>query len=134
MQRSTSFKVVDSCDVYLSRADKYYSASGVKRLPILPYLILAKKKTGNVELLNDLLDEFKELAENNDAEKKDLILANWASYDLLTQLGDHNEAKKFLEEAYFELKSRSREIKNKADRNKYLTSHLHKKINEAWDN
>ena len=124
----------DSCDVYLSRADKYYSASGVKRLPILPYLILAKKKTGNVELSNDLLDEFKELAENNDAEKKDLILANWASYDLLTQLGDHNEAKKFLEEAYFELKSRSREMKNKADRNKYLTSHLHQKINEAWDN
>ena len=124
----------DSCNVYLSRADKYYAASGVKRLPILPYLILAKKEIGEVQISSKLLEEFKQIVENNNAEKKDLILANWAAFDLFTQLGESKEAKKFLEEAYFEVKSRSREMKNKADRSKYLASPLNSKINDAWSN
>ena len=124
----------DSCHVYLKRADEYYSMSEVKRMPILPYLIIAKQKVGDNQASKDLLKEFKRIAENNDAEKKDFILANWASYEVLTLLGETKEAKAFLENAYFEVKSRSRDIKNKSDRNKYLSSTFHSKINDAWSN
>ena len=124
----------DSCHVYLKRADEYYSMSEVKRMPILPYLIVAKQKVGDNQASKDLLKEFKRIAENNDAEKKDFILANWASYEVLTLLGEKKEAKAFLENAYFEVKSRSRDIKNKSDRNKYLSSTFHSKINDAWSN
>ena len=124
----------DSCHVYLKRADEYYSMSEVKRMPILPYLIIAKQKIGDNQASKDLLKEFKRIAENNDAEKKDFILANWASYEVLSLLGETKEAKAFLENAYFEVKSRSRDIKNKSDRNKYLSSTFHSKINDAWSN
>ena len=124
----------DSCNVYLKRADEYYSMSEVKRMPILPYLIIAKQKVGENQASKDLLKEFKRIAENNDAEKKDFILANWASYEVLSLLGETKEAKAFLENAYFEVKSRSRDIKNKSDRNKYLSSTFHSKINDAWSN
>jgi class 3 adenylate cyclase/tetratricopeptide (TPR) repeat protein len=124
----------DSCHVYLKRADEYYSMSEVKRMPILPYLIIAKQKIGDNQASKDLLKEFKRIVENNDAEKKDFILANWASYEVLTLLGETKEAKAFLENAYFEVKSRSRDIKNKSDRNKYLSSTFHSKINDAWSN
>ena len=124
----------DSCNVYLKRADEYYSMSDVKRMPILPYLIIAKQKVGENQASKDLLKEFKRIAENNDAEKKDFILANWASYEVLSLLGETKEAKAFLENAYFEVKSRSRDIKNKSDRNKYLSSTFHSKINDAWSN
>ena len=124
----------DSCHVYLKRADEYYSMSEVKRMPILPYLIIAKQKVGDNQASKDLLKEFKRIAENNDAEKKDFILANWASYEVLSLLGEKKEAKAFLEDAYFEVKSRSRDIKNKSDRNKYLSSNFHSKINDAWSN
>ena len=105
-----------------------------KRMPILPYLIIAKQKVGDDQASKDLLKEFKQIAENNDAEKKDFILANWASYEVLSLLGEEKEAKAFLENAYFEVKSRSRDIKNKSDRNKYLSSNFHSKINDAWSN
>ena len=124
----------DSCHVYLKRADEYYSMSEVKRMPILPYLIIAKQKVGDNQASKDLLKEFKRIAENNDAEKKDFILANWASYEVLSLLGETKEAKAFLENAYFEVKSRSRDIKNKSDRSKYLSSTFHSKINDAWSN
>ena len=124
----------DSCHVYLKRADEYYSMSEVKRMPILPYLIVAKQKVGDNQASKDLLKEFKRIAENNDVEKKDFILANWASYEVLSLLGEKKEAKAFLENAYFEVKSRSRDIKNKSDRNKYLSSTFHSKINDAWSN
>jgi len=124
----------DSSHVYLKRADEYYSMSEVKRMPILPYLIIAKQKVGDNQASKDLLKEFKRIAKNNDAEKKDFILANWASYEVLSLLGEEKEAKAFLENAYFEVKSRSRDIKNKSDRNKYLSSTFHSKINDAWSN
>ena len=123
----------DSCNVYLRRADEYYSRSPVKRLPILPYLIIAKEKVGEAKVSKALLEEFKQIAESTDADKKDLILTNWASYEVLSLLGQSKEAKVFLENAYFEVKSRSRDIKNKADRSKYLATSLHTKINDAWN-
>ena len=124
----------DSCHVYLKRADEYYSMSEVKRMPILPYLVIAKQEIGEAQASKDLLAELKQISENNDAEKKDFILANWAAYEIFSLLGEQKEAKVYLENAYFEVKSRSRDIKNKADRNKYLSSTFHSKINDAWNN
>jgi len=38
-----------------------------------------------------------------------------------------------LEDSYFELKSRSKNIKDKKDRNKYLSGKLNQDIIAAWD-
>jgi class 3 adenylate cyclase/tetratricopeptide (TPR) repeat protein len=123
----------DSCKIYLKRADEYFSSSQVKRLAILPYLIVSYKKTGDAKNSDDLLQKFKEIAQENDAEKKDFIIANWASYEALDFIGQSDKAREFLENAYFEIKSRSRDIKNKSDRNKYLAANLHDKITKAWN-
>lgn len=123
----------DSSNIYLNRADEYFSASKSKRLAILPYLIVSHQKTKDFQLSEDFLKKFKELAKENDAEKKDFIIANWASYEALNELGQKIEAREFLENAYFEIKSRSRDIKNKADRSKYLATALHDKITDAWN-
>ena len=124
----------DSSKIYLERADQYFSVSKEKRLAILPYLILSNKKTGNTARSEKLLTLFNEISQENDAEKKDYIIANWASYEAMGFLGHDEEAKGFLENAYFEIKSRSRDIKNKTDRNKYLATNLHNKISRAWNN
>ena len=123
----------DSCKIYLKRADEYFSSSQVKRLAILPYLIVSHKKTGDAKRSDEILQKFKEIAQENDAEKKDFIIANWASYEALDFIGQSEEAREFLENAYFEIKSRSRDIKNKSDRNKYLAANLHDKITKAWN-
>ncbi len=103
-------------------------------MPILPYLVIAKQEIGEAQASKDLLAELNKIAENNDAEKKDFILANWAAYEIFSLLGQQKQAKVYLENAYFEVKSRSRDIKNKEDRNKYLSSTFHAKINDAWNN
>ena len=43
-------------------------------------------------------------------------------------------AKEYLENSYLELKTRSKKIKNKNDRNKYLSVKLHQNISDAWNN
>ncbi|MDP6170013.1 MAG: tetratricopeptide repeat protein [Candidatus Marinimicrobia bacterium] len=123
----------DSCNVYLNRADEYYSSSQEKRLAILPYLIASYKKVGDAQVSNTLLKDLRSIAEDHEALKKDLIIANWASYEALDLLGHGKEAKGFLENAYFEIKSRSRDIKDKDDRSKYLATTLHTKITKAWN-
>ena len=124
----------DSSKIYLERADEYFSASQGKRLAILPYLIISNQRIGNINESDELLTQFKDIAEKNDAEKKDFIIANWASYEVLGFLGHDEDAREYLENAYFEIKSRSRDIKNKTDRNKYLGTELHNKISNAWNN
>ena len=102
-------------------------------MPILPYLVIAKQKIGEDQASKDLLAKLEQIAKDNDAEKKDFILANWAAYEVFTLLGQQKEAKVYLENAYFEVKSRSRDIKNKSDRNKYLSSTFHAKVYDAWN-
>jgi len=124
----------DSSNIYLNRADRYFSASKSKRLAILPYLIVSHHMTEDKKSSENFLIEFKEIAKENDADKKDFIIANWASYQALNQLGQKSEAREFLENAYFEIKSRSKNIKNKIDRSKYLATSLHRDIADAWNN
>ena len=62
----------DSSNVYLKRADEYYSMSEVKRMPILPYLVIANQKIGEVKASKDALNDFMQIADENDPEKKTL--------------------------------------------------------------
>ena len=122
----------DSCNVYLKRSDEYFSASLPKRMAILPYLIVSYKKAGNTERSNSILKEFQDIAQDNECERKDLIIGNWAAYEAFDFLGKASESQQFLEDAYFEMKSRSKDIKNKADRGQFLDTDLHNKITMAW--
>ena len=122
----------DSCNVYLKRSDEYFSASLPKRMAILPYLIVSYKKAGNEERSNSILKEFQDIAQDNECERKDVIIGNWAAYEAFDFLGKEPESKQFLEDAYFEMKSRSKDIKNKADRGQFLDTDLHNKITMAW--
>ena len=122
----------DSCNVYLKRSDEYFSASLPKRMAILPYLIVSYKKAGNTERSNLILKEFQDIAQDNECERKDLIIGNWAAYEAFDFLGKASESQQFLEDAYFEMKSRSKDIKNKADRGQFLDTDLHNKITMAW--
>ena len=79
-----------------------------------------------------VLKEFREIVQETDAEKKDYIIANWAAYEALSAVNEKSEAAEYLENAYFELKSRSKDIKNKQDRNKYLSAKLHENIINEW--
>ena len=47
-------------------------------------------------------------------------------------MNEKSEAAEYLENAYFELKSKSKDIKNKKDRNIYLSSKLHENIMNEW--
>ena len=122
----------DSCNIYMKRSDEYFSASAQKRLAILPYLIVSYKRTGDIKRSDETLKVFESLSQENECESKDLIIGNWAAYEAYDYLGKKDEAQGFLEDAYFEMKSRSKDIKNKADRNKFLDTDLHKKITNAW--
>ena len=122
----------DSCNIYMKRSDEYFSASAQKRLAILPYLIVSYKRTGDIKRSDETLKVFENLSQENECESKDLIIGNWAAYEAYDYLGKKDEAQGFLEDAYFEMKSRSKDIKNKADRNKFLDTDLHKKITNAW--
>ena len=122
----------DSCNIYMKRSDEYFSASAQKRLAILPYLIVSYKRTGDIKRSDETLKVFQDLVQENECEGKDLIIGNWAAYEAYDYLGKKDEAQGFLEDAYFEMKSRSKDIKNKADRNKFLDTDLHKKITNAW--
>ena len=122
----------DSCNIYMKRSDEYFSASAQKRLAILPYLIVSYKRTGNIKRSDETLKVFENLSQENECESKDLIIGNWAAYEAYDYLGKKDEAQGFLEDAYFEMKSRSKDIKNKADRNKFLDTDLHNKITNAW--
>jgi len=59
---------------------------------------------------------------------------NWNMYQAHLLNGNKKSAKKYLENSYLELKSRSKNIKNKKDRNQYLSIRLHQDINKAWNN
>ena len=47
-------------------------------------------------------------------------------------MNEKSEAAEYLENAYFELKSKSKDIKNKKDRNIYLSAKLHENIMNEW--
>ena len=110
----------DSCNIYMKRSDEYFFCLCTKRLAILPYRSSHIKEQETSNAPDETLKVFENLSQENECEGKDLIIGNWAAYEAYDYLGKNDEAQGFLEDAYFEMKSRSKDIKNKADRNKFL--------------
>ena len=101
-------------------------------MAILPYLVISYIKTGDNTLSNTALKNFRDIIADNDPPDKDYIITNWAAYKALSAVNEKSEAAEYLENAYFMLKSKSKDIKNKQDRKKYLSAKLHENITNEW--
>lgn len=123
----------DSSTIYLRRSDEYLADAPQKRLTILPYLIISYSKTGLGKESKKALNEFRGILKEHEPDQKDYIIANWAAYEASKFLNDQSSAQKFLEDAYFEFRSRSKDIKNRSDRDKYKKTKLHAQIVAAWN-
>jgi tetratricopeptide (TPR) repeat protein/class 3 adenylate cyclase len=122
----------DSCNFYLKKSDEFFANDFRKRLSILPYLVISYMKTGDNTLSNTALKNFRDIIADNDPPDKDYIITNWAAYKALSAVNEKSEAAEYLENAYFMLKSKSKDIKNKQDRKKYLSAKLHENITNEW--
>ena len=122
----------DSCNFYLKKSDEFFANDYRKRLAILPYLVISYMKTGDNTLSNTALKNFRDIISDYDPPDKDYIITNWAAYKALSAVNEKSEAAEYLENAYFMLKSKSKDIKNKQDRKKYLSAKLHENITNEW--
>jgi tetratricopeptide (TPR) repeat protein len=125
--------VYDSAIYYLAKADNIYLDIPVKRLISLSWLAVTTMKVGNKSQAQNYFQSFNELIEQHDPNSKDIISMNWNMYQAHVLAGDKKSAKEYLENSYLELKTRSKKIKNKTDRNQYLSISLHQDISDAWD-
>ena len=122
----------DSSNVYLSRSSRFFKEDSIKLLSIIPFQILTDIKTKNKTDIKPNLELFKQIISEKDPYPSDYVLTNWAMYEVLINLGSASDASEYLENAYFELKARSKSIKDKKGRNKFLQTKLHKNIASAW--
>jgi len=125
----------DSAAHFIGKADSIYTVINFpqNRLTSLTWLSLVKIKKGEKRKTASLVDTFEKLNVDFEPLSYELIQTNWNMYQVNKALKKSKSAKKYLENAYFELKSRSRNIKNKLDRNQYMSVKLHKDIVAAWD-
>ena len=56
----------------------------------------------------------------------------WIAYEALKSVNNEEEAGEYLENAYLELKTQSKNIKNKKDRNKFLKTKFHQEIVKSF--
>jgi tetratricopeptide (TPR) repeat protein len=124
----------DSSTWYLEECYDYYEDDVRKHLSILPFMIVSYKKQNNEKLSKKALDEFNVIILEEDPYPYDNILVNWAAYNAFTLLNNQDQAAEYLESAYLELKTQSKNIKNKKDRNKFLKTKLHQEIVSIWKN
>jgi class 3 adenylate cyclase/tetratricopeptide (TPR) repeat protein/TolB-like protein len=122
----------DSATYYLNMADSIFIDYPISRLPVLSWLALTSSKDGNIEKTKSYVKEFERLISNNDPEGKEIIALNWNMYRVYQSLGNSNTAKECLENSYLEIKTHSKNIKDKKDRNKYLSVKLNQDITTAW--
>ena len=122
----------DSATYYLNRADSIFIDYPISRLPVLSWLALTSSKDGNIEKTKSYVKEFETLISINDPEVKEIISLNWNMYRVYQSLGNTNTAKECLENSYLEIKTHSKNIKDKKDRNKYLSVKLNQDITTAW--
>ena len=122
----------DSAVHYLSKADSIYADIPINRLTTLSWLAVTFMKDGQKSQAKSYIKIFNELIEQHDPNSKDVISLNWNMYQAHVSVGNKRAAKEYLENAYLELKSRSKNIKNKTDRNQYLSVQLHQEISTAW--
>ena len=123
----------DSTLFYLNDVNDIYKDYPIQSLEILPYLSLANLKIGEVDISNTFIEKFRTILENEDPGDKEAVLIYWMAYRMYDENKDKKMASEYLENAYLELKSKSKDIKNKKDRKLFLDAPLHKKIIDAWD-
>ena len=122
----------DSSTVYLSRASQFFKEDSIKLLSIIPFQMLSDLKHENKTNIEMKIKTFEKIALNKDPLPADYVLTNWAMYEALINLDNYSGASSYLEDAYFEIKARSKNIRDKKDRNQYMQTNLHKKIATAW--
>ncbi len=99
---------------------------------MLPFLIISHSKQNNKEKSVEYLEDFNQGIEEEDPHPDDYIMTNWMAYEALKNSDLKDEASEFLENAYLQLKTESKNIKNKKDRNKFLKTKFHQKIVNAF--
>ena len=123
----------DSASYYLGKADSIFLELPVERLSTLSWLAITSMKDAQNVSAQNYIKMFDELFEQIDPKRADIISINWNMYQVHELAGDKKSAKEYLENAYLEMKSHSKMIKNKADRKQYLSVKLHKDILAHWD-
>ena len=124
----------DSAAYYLGRADSIFLELPVERLSTLSWLAITSIKDGKTHRAKAYVKEFEEIISTVDPADEEIISLNWNMYRVHQLLGNTKIAKKYLENSYFEIKSRSKNIKVKMDREKYLSVKLNQEITAAWNN
>ena len=123
----------DSAAYYLNMADSILIDYPIDRLNTLSWLALTSTKDGNKNLTKTYIEEFEGIYGDNDPPQDNIIRINWNMYNVYQSLEKTKTAKEHLENSYLELKSRSKNIKNKGDRSKFLSVKLHEYITSAWE-
>ena len=127
----------DSAGYYLNKADSIFQELGPgfyeKRLLTLSWLAIMSVKNGQNERTQNYVKNFDEINTDFDPKSKDIISLNWNMYQVHELTGDKKSAKEYLENSYLEIRSRSKNIKNKNDRNQYLSIKLHQDITAVWN-
>ena len=120
----------DSSIWYLEECYDYYSETKDirKHLSILPFLIISYNKVKDTKSSDKALNQFNEIIAEEDPYPPDYIMTYWIAYEALKSVNNEEEAGEYLENAYLELKSQSKNIKNKKDRNKFLKTKFHQEI------
>jgi hypothetical protein len=123
----------DSSLFYLNKVEKLYGKVPQKSATVMPFIAASLFQKGDRSNAEIKLLEFNKIIEENDLKESDIILVNWSAYTIYDSLGESKKAKNSLENAYFEIKSKSKEIKNKDDRNLYLSTEINKNILNKWE-
>ena len=122
----------DSSVWYLEECYEYYSDDIRKQLSILPFLIISYNKENDTKSSKRSLNAFTEIIAVEDPDPSDYIMTNWVAYEVFKSINQNAEAKGYLEDAYIEIKTQSKNIKNKKDRNKFLKTKFHQNIISKW--
>ena len=101
-------------------------------LSILPFLIISYNKVKDTKLSDKALNKFNEIIAEEDPYPPDYIMTYWIAYEALKSVNNEEEAGEYLENAYLELKTQSKNIKNKKDRNKFLKTKFHQEIVKSF--
>ena len=124
----------DSSIWYLEECYDYYTETkdNRKHLSILPFLIISYNMAKDTKSSDKALNQFNEIIAEEDPYPTDYIMTYWIAYEALKSVNNEEEAGEYLENAYLELKTQSKNIKNKKDRNKFLKTKFHQEIVKSF--
>ena len=115
---------IDSSKFYLEDCYEFYSGNIEKEISILPYLIDSYLQIGDRNKSEKLMNVFIGYIEESEPKEEDYLITNWIAHKIFKKYKKDDLSEEFLENAYLSIKSRSKNIKNKKDRKKYLDTKL----------